>query len=653
MGSFIMVDAGRREIESVWRFARDRWWQHLLFGTQFLALLAVFYFYVLLRIQPHLLYYRDSVVFLVDADFFSGFLGRPGGIVSYLSAFLSTTLAINWLGSLVVTVLATLICLATRQLFDTMAGVNVRILWLVPALLILALLGQYVHLIELCTGLTVALSLATVYVLLGDCHDAVRLIAFLVLSVFAYFLTAGFYLIFACLCGIYELGVKRHLGLGALGVLCAALVPLAGARWFDLSFRDACGGLAIYCRHWLALPSSVPFALTIRIGLLLFFPVVSGVLAWRQRFSSPVPDCGGAKGKRSASSDRGSNRRRASARWALPSATFVAILIAVDFLCFDFPKKCLLQMVCSAEDGQWDDVLARFERLRPPGSRILDFRATYHINRALYYTGDLPDRMFSYPHTLNEPTLALVRENITSMASMTPRQCSEIFFDLGRINESEHMAHEALEIFGERPRILKRLVYINVIKGRPEAARRFLAVLECSLPHRSWARRLRRQLDRDPALSDVPDIASRRDLMVTRDSFDEADDLESMLLGLLERNPRNRMAFEYLMAHYLLTRQLDKLVANLRRLDDFDYPCMPRHYEEALIMHLQEPGSQEADFGKWKVRQETWQRHAAFMQALQRFSRNNPAEAGEALHGEFGDSYFFFCLFGTNYRVSG
>jgi len=31
MGSFIMVDAGRREIESVWRFARDRWWQHLLF----------------------------------------------------------------------------------------------------------------------------------------------------------------------------------------------------------------------------------------------------------------------------------------------------------------------------------------------------------------------------------------------------------------------------------------------------------------------------------------------------------------------------------------------------------------------------------------------------------------------------------------------
>ncbi|NLX97412.1 MAG: hypothetical protein GXY83_14680 [Rhodopirellula sp.] len=113
------------------------------------------------------------------------------------------------------------------------------------------------------------------------------------------------------------------------------------------------------------------------------------------------------------------------------------------------------------------------------------------------------------------------------------------------------------------------------------------------------------------------------------------------------------MAFEYLMAHYLLTRQLDKLVANLQRLDDFGYPSMPRHYEEALIMHLRGTRSQETDSSKQKVRQEAWQRHAAFMHALQRFSKDNASEAYEALHGEFGDSYFFFCLFGSNRRPSG
>jgi hypothetical protein len=650
MGWFIMVDAGGREIESVPRFARDHWSQHVLFSTQLFALLAVFYVYVLLRIQPDLLYHQNPVVFLVAADFLVGFLGRPGGLVDYVSAFLSPTLAINWLGALVVTALAAVICLATRQLFNTMAGVNVRVLWLVPALIILALLGQYVHLVELCVGLAVVLVLANVYLLVGDCHGAVRLVAFLVLSVFAYFSAAGLYVVFAVLCGIYELAGKRRLPLGALGMLCAVMVPLAGARWFDLSLRDAWGSLVTFHKHWLEVPSSAPLVLTIRIGLLLFFPVVGGVLGWRQRFASPVADCGRGEGKLSASSDRGSNRCWASARWALPFATFVAILITADLLLFDFPKKCLLQMVRSAEARQWDHVVASFERLPPSDSRVSDIRTAYHVNRALYYMGDLPDRMFRYPHTQNEPTLALVRERLSSMALNSPCESSEILFDLGRINESEHMAHEALEIFGDRPSILKRLVYINVIKGRPEAARKFLGVLQCSLLHRSWARRLSRRLDGDPALSDVPEIASRRDLMVKRDSINDLRNLESMLLDLLERNPRNRMAFEYLMAHYLLTRQLDKLVRNLRRLDDFDYRSMPTHYEEALIMHVESAGSQEIDYGKWRVRPEAWQRHAAFMQALQRFSRDNAAGAYRALHGEFGDSYFFFCLFGQNLR---
>ncbi len=73
--------------------------------------------------------------------------------------------------------------------------------------------------------------------------------------------------------------------------------------------------------------------------------------------------------------------------------------------------------------------------------------------------------------------------------------------------------------------------------------------------HGRWAFQCRRQLDADPELCDVPVIASRRELMVVGDSIDNTKHAERMLQGLLERNPRNRMAFEYLMAHYLLTRQ--------------------------------------------------------------------------------------------------
>ena len=35
------------------------------------------------------------------------------------------------------------------------------------------------------------------------------------------------------------------------------------------------------------------------------------------------------------------------------------------------------------------------------------------------------------------------------MAQTTPLECSDVLFDLGRINESEHMAYEALETYGD------------------------------------------------------------------------------------------------------------------------------------------------------------------------------------------------------------
>jgi len=173
-------------------------------------------------------------------------------------------------------------------------------------------------------------------------------------------------------------------------------------------------------------------------------------------------------------------------------------------------------------------------------------------------------------------------------------------------------------------------------------------LLERSLLHNKWARRRNRQLDNDPLLSNEPAVASRRELMVVRDSVDDVANLERLLLGLLERNPRNRMALEYLMAHYLLTRQLDKLAANVRRFDDFDETRLPRHCQEALAVYLTVTGSSETDIGERRISSETWRRQKEFMQAVERFSQNENPQAFVALHSDFGDSYYFFHVFGNN-----
>ncbi len=632
------------------RVGRNRWGQRLLFGAHLLGLLAIFYFYVLLRIQPHLLYCQSPSVFLVDYTFFAGFLDRPGGPVEYVSAFLSPMLAYDWLGALILTLLATLVCLATHQLCMAIAITGNSILSLIPAVLVLVLLVQYIHPVELCVGLVVVLVLANVYVRMVKTHDAVRLAAFLIASAIAYHAAGVLYLVFACLCSVFEWGVKRCRPLGALCLLCAALVPIAGARLFDLNISQAYRGLMLSYEHWLAVPSSVPIALTMLAGLLLYFPIVAIALVRRRgRTGSPAPNSPSQTCKKSsAKAGDASDSQRSSIRLAARSAMLVASLVVADIVLFDFSKKCLLQMVCSVEQEEWADALTHVDRLPASDARWLDLRTGFHVNRALYFNGDLLDRMFGYPQTVNGPTLALVRESATSMAQTTPRQCSEILFELGRINESEHMAYEALEVYGCRPRILKRLVYINVLKGRPEAARRFVALLERSLLHSEWARRCNRQLDMDPTLSSLPEVVSRRELMVVRDSVDDIDDLEKTLKGLLNRNPRNRMAFEYLMAHYLLTQQVDKLAANLHRFEDFDETRLPRHCQEALAVHLTATGSRETESREQMVSSKTWRRQREFMRAVQQFSGDEAPKAFAELHADFGDSYFFFHVFGRN-----
>lgn len=623
------------------------------FVASFFVFFAAFYFYVLLRVHPELFYQQNPLVFLLDYDFFTQFTDRPGGLLDYVSAFLSPWFVSGRLGAAIVTLLTMLICLATRRFIQAVTGVGGQFVFLLPAVLILAVLGQYVHPVRVLTGLAFALWLANAYVRMAGCPAYLRLAAFVVTSAVTYYIAAGFYVFFAYLCGMSELGISRSRWLGGFCLACAIVVPIMIGVWFfGLSSDTAYTGLLpLRLPHWLATPSSSVVAYVTWTGLLLFFPLTAGVILWRRRTISATGSSETeAQPSPPTNAPQAPGNRTAPARFALAALTLLGLAVAADVTLFDSPKRCLLQIAVSEEQRRWDDVLFHVRQLPLSDPRTSDPRVACAVNRALFFRGELLDRMFEYPQALDTPSLALVYGNATTMAGLTPRQCSDILFDLGRINESEHMAHEAREIFGNRPRLLKRLVYIYILKGQPEVARPFLSFLERSLLHRRWARGVRARLDADPTLSDDPQVASRRQLMVVRDSVNDILHLETMLLGLLERNPKNRMAFEYLMAHYLLTRQLDKMVVDLDRLenfDTFDRLHLPRYCEEALLLQLATTKNRDFDLGPREIRPEASQRFRDFVQTEARY-RPDVAAAFAALQPKFGDSYFFCYVFGEN-----
>ena len=112
-------------------------------------------------------------------------------------------------------------------------------------------------------------------------------------------------------------------------------------------------------------------------------------------------------------------------------------------------------------------------------------------------------------------------------------------------------------------------------------------------------------------------------------------------LELLETNGHNRMAFEYLMAFYLLTRRLDEFAANLPRLRDFDYPDLPRHYQEAILLYEMDT-TKRADRCGYEIDDDVLQEFADFSRDL-RLCGGGEAAAG-ALMQRYGNTYFYYHL---------
>ena len=124
-----------------------------------------------------------------------------------------------------------------------------------------------------------------------------------------------------------------------------------------------------------------------------------------------------------------------------------------------------------------------------------------------------------------------------------------------------------------------------------------------------------------------------------------SEPVDETLGALLEHNPHNRMAFEYLMSCYLVTKQVDKILENTHRLAHLGYQNIPTLYEEAILLYHGARG-QAVDLTRFPISPETLRRYEAFMQAVTTMQSQNRQAGFNRLARDFGTSYFFYFAFG-------
>lgn len=537
--------------------------------------------------------------FLMRASFFREFLPLPAGIAAYAGAFGCQLFYFPWAGAAAVAAVSGIICVTSGLLIRRLTGRRPVVVHLLPAVLVAVCYGVYANALPIMLVVGAAGLFAAGYAWLPRSWTVLRALLALPASVALYYLLGGGYLVFAMLCMLFELRREAAAPL-VIHALAAVIVPPAfgmGILHLDLAFSYE--PLLVF-RTAETSVASIGLA-----GLLAVLPLCLIAAAVARGFAA------GMRGR----------RRLATA------AVFCVLAACAVWLTGDPVRRTVREVEYACAHEQWLSCLEAAQRLPAEAyTQLLDMT----VNFALYHTGTMGENLFLFPQQRfgifrcpEEYWGAVQPEAKPPMAAEFMRGC-EIFYELGRMNEAEHMAADALWDQGARPWLLEKRAMIRIVKGDFESARPFLRALENDLIGRGRARRMLDALDRNPDALVDSEMRRLRELMIREDTTGlplPADILRESLAA----NGSNRMAFDYLMADHLLKGEdLLGMAAQMHRLDDVGYRKIPRLYEEALLVLLHE-GSPLPDLGGYEISAESKVRFAEFLEVVGRNQGNQDA----------------------------
>ena len=605
----------------------------------------LFYLYLQLYVDLRLMYHGAGIitnfpVFYKGRAFFLPFLSYPGGPVEYLSAFLSQLFYYSRAGALVVTVQAWLLSVCIDYLLKAANLPRIRWICFILPILLLVLYTRYAYYFDTTMALLIALLIACLYIrmTLSRTTTLSHWSTFLFLSVILYFLAGGAFLLFAVVCAIYELIFRSRWKMSLFYLLSAAVIPyVMGLLVFRVSIIDAfCNSLPF---SWKILYYEVrKREVTIVYLLYLLPPLTLFVFGILQILWKRVHFVKGRTKKKHR--NKSSNlllkifsryRHSLKLKWAVESLLLLSIAGSVVFFSRNENLRTRFKVDYYAYHKMWPELLTSAQH-----NAENPFIA-HAVNRALYHVGRLGYDMFSWPQ---HPDYLFLSDKKYKWMHW---QIFDVFLDIGVVNMAENSLTECLEGLGSRPMVLQRLALINMVKGNLGSAKIYLGVLSKTLFHAEWAKHYLDLLQTDPGLSTDKYIQHLRSLYLDKDCLTHTLLMEKTLLELLERNSQNRMAFEYLMARYMLNKHLGKLVRNFERLQDFDYRELPTHYEEAALIYMYGTGK-PLNLSGYQSNPQKRRQIEDFSRLINSYGGDKKAAFNE-LSKKFRNTYFFYYMY--------
>lgn len=144
------------------------------------------------------------------------------------------------------------------------------------------------------------------------------------------------------------------------------------------------------------------------------------------------------------------------------------------------------------------------------------------------------------------------------------KMINELYYLIGDMTYCERAALLANTFSpdGRNSRMIKRLAEANLIKGDEVAAQKYLRLLEKTLCYHQWA------LDHTPGRMTQPvkfEIEKKQQFVNKEDHIRLGDDCYTILTQLLDSNPDNLMALDYLLCSDMLAQQKETFIEDYEK----------------------------------------------------------------------------------------
>ncbi len=309
------------------------------------------------------------------------------------------------------------------------------------------------------------------------------------------------------------------------------------------------------------------------------------------------------------------------------------ILIAGVYFNSNFTLEKILAFDSETYFGNTEKVIQMAEKTNAQ-NRII----SYYTNMALSQKGELAERLLEF---YQPATNGLILPVSQKEHWQTILFSNELFYLLGDMNLAQHsaMLGNTFSPYQRSSRMIKRLAEINMVNEDYPGAEKYLRLLNHTLFYKKWAQQ---RLNENKAGKQTSWLLAKRSQIAKTDTIRNSFDYIESIRFLVQQNPGNRIAVDYMLSFYLLDKDLDSFKAAYDKFVKNSNRPVAKVYGEALLIKLFQEKVPQSEIVKYRIHPEQLNEFIAYTKIFDTSDGDI-----DQLKSKFKNTYWFYYHFAT------